>query len=69
MNVGMRDDPEKISIKPTSPGIVYKDLLIIGNEVSELYGAQPGYIRAYNVRTRQIRMDFSYCAKARRNRI
>ena len=46
MNVGIRDDPEKISIKPTSPGIVYKDLLIIGNEVSELYGAQPGYIRA-----------------------
>ena len=41
MNVGMRDDPEKISIKPTSPGIVYKDLLIIGSEVSELYGAQP----------------------------
>ena len=31
MNVGIRDDPEKISIKPTSPGIVFKDLLIIGN--------------------------------------
>ncbi|MGK2862368.1 MAG: PQQ-binding-like beta-propeller repeat protein, partial [Chitinophagaceae bacterium] len=45
MNVGIRDDPEKISIKPTSPGIIYKDLLIIGNEVSELYGAQPGYVR------------------------
>ena len=29
MNVGIRDDPEKISIKPTSPGIVYKDLLLI----------------------------------------
>ncbi len=39
MNVGIRDDPEKISIKPTTPGIVYKDLSIIGNEVSELYGA------------------------------
>ena len=58
MNVGMRDDPEKISVKPTSPGIVYKDLLIIGNEVSELYGAQPGYIRAYNVRTGKLEWTF-----------
>jgi len=49
MNVGIRDDSAKISIKPTSPGIIFKDLIIIGNEVSELYGAQPGYIRAYNV--------------------
>src|SRR5436190_10960606 len=58
MNVGMRDDPEKISVKPTSPGIVYKDLLIIGNEVSELYGAQPGYIRAYNVRSGDLAWTF-----------
>jgi len=46
MNIGIRDDPNHISIKPTSPGIVYKNLLILGNEVSELYGAQPGYVRA-----------------------
>ncbi|HKO81024.1 MAG TPA: c-type cytochrome, partial [Chitinophagaceae bacterium] len=58
MNVGIRDDPGKISIKPTSPGIVYKDLLIIGNEVSELYGAQPGYIRAYNIRTGKLEWTF-----------
>ena len=58
MNIGMRDDPKKISIKPTSPGIVYKDLLIIGNEVSELYGAQPGYVRAYNVRTGKLEWTF-----------
>jgi len=58
MNVGIRDDPEIISIKPTSPGIIYKDLLIIGNEVSELYGAQPGYVRAYNVRTGKLVWTF-----------
>ena len=51
MNVGMRGDPEKISVIPTTPGTIYKDLYIIGNEVSELYGAEPGYIRAYNVKT------------------
>lgn len=58
MNVGIRDDPNLISVKPTSPGIVYRDLLIIGNEVSELYGAQPGYIRAYNIRTGKLEWTF-----------
>lgn len=58
MNVGIRDDPSLISIKPTSPGIIYRDLIIIGNEVSELYGAQPGYVRAYNVRTGKLEWTF-----------
>jgi quinoprotein glucose dehydrogenase len=58
MNIGMRGDPLKISVIPTSPGIVYKDLLIIGNEVSELYGAEPGNIRAYNIRTGNLEWTF-----------
>ena len=58
MNVGIRDNPKLISVKPTSPGIVYKDLLIIGNEVSELYGAQPGYVRAYSIRTGKLEWTF-----------
>ncbi|HLZ90059.1 MAG TPA: PQQ-binding-like beta-propeller repeat protein, partial [Puia sp.] len=58
MNIGIRDDPNTISIKPTSPGIVYHDLLIIGNEVSELYGAQPGYVRAYAIRTGKLVWTF-----------
>ncbi len=58
MNVGIRDDSSVISVKPTSPGIIYKDLLIIGNEVSELYGAQPGYVRAYNVKTGRLTWTF-----------
>ncbi|MBC7758856.1 MAG: PQQ-binding-like beta-propeller repeat protein [Phormidesmis sp. FL-bin-119] len=51
MNIGMRGDPDKISVIPTTPGTIYRDLYIIGNEVSELYGAEPGHIRAYNVKT------------------
>lgn len=58
LNVGLRDDPETISVIPTSPGIVYKDLLIMGAEVSELYGAQPGYIRAYDCRTGKLVWTF-----------
>ena len=58
MNVGMRGDPDKISVIPTSPGVVYKDLLIMGAEVSELFGAEPGYIRAYDIRTGRLEWTF-----------
>jgi quinoprotein glucose dehydrogenase len=58
MNVGMRDDPKSIFVRPTSPGIIYKDLVIIGNEVSELYGGAPGYVRAYNVITGKLTWTF-----------
>lgn len=58
MNVGLRGDPNLISVIPTSPGIVYKDLLIMGAEVSELFGAEPGYIRAYDIRTGKLRWTF-----------
>ncbi|NIJ54411.1 outer membrane protein assembly factor BamB family protein [Dyadobacter arcticus] len=58
MNVGLRDDPKTISVIPTSPGIIFKDLLIMGAEVSELYGAQPGYIRAYHCKTGKLVWTF-----------
>lgn len=58
MNVGLRGDPGRISVIPTSPGIIYGDLLIIGAEVSELFGAEPGYIRAYNVRSGKLEWTF-----------
>ena len=43
---------------PTSPGIVYQDLLILGSEVSELYGAAPGHIRAFNTKTGELAWTF-----------
>lgn len=58
MNVGLRGDSSAISVIPTSPGIVYEDLLIIGAEVSELFGAEPGYIRAYNVISGKLEWTF-----------
>ena len=58
MNIGLRGDPSAISVIPTSPGIVYEDLLILGAEVSELFGAEPGYIRAYNIRNGKLEWTF-----------
>jgi len=58
MNAGLRGDSSLISVIPTSPGIVYDDLLILGAEVSELFGAEPGYIRAYNIRSGKLEWTF-----------
>ena len=41
-------------ISSNTPGVIYKDLLILGSRVSESTGPVPGHIRAYNVRT-QVR--------------
>ena len=43
-----------LSVKITTPGIIFKDLIIIGSTVSEAADAAPGYIRAFNVRTGKL---------------
>jgi quinoprotein glucose dehydrogenase len=55
---GLGRDPKQQSISATSPGVVYKDLLILGSIVSEDLPASPGDIRAYDVRTGKIRWTF-----------
>ena len=39
-------DPERQSVALTSPGIVYKDLVIVGGRNPETLPAAPGYVRA-----------------------
>ncbi|MEO8371098.1 MAG: PQQ-binding-like beta-propeller repeat protein, partial [Candidatus Solibacter sp.] len=55
---GLDRDPSRISIILTSPGIVYKDLLIVGGRTPEALPAPPGDVRAYDVRTGQLRWSF-----------
>lgn len=55
---GLGRDPEKQSIVLTTPGIIYKDLLIVGGRTSESLPAAPGDIRAYDVRTGRLRWSF-----------
>jgi len=55
---GLGRPPEEMSISSTSPGIVYKDLLIMGSIVSETLPAAPGDIRAYDARTGKLRWTF-----------
>src|ERR1700690_40179 len=42
----------------TSPGIIYKDLIIVGARNPETLPAPPGNIRAYDVRTGKLRWSF-----------
>ena len=51
-------DPERQSIALTSPGVVYKALLIVGGRTPETLPAPPGDIRAYDVRTGALRWSF-----------
>ena len=55
---GLGRDPKLQSISATTPGVVYKDLLILGSIVSEDLPASPGDIRAFDVRTGRIRWTF-----------
>lgn len=52
-------DVSDLMIVSTSPGIVYKDLLIMGTRVDEGVPSAPGHIRAYDVRTGKLRWRFN----------
>ena len=57
---GLGRDPKLQSISATTPGVVYKDLLILGSIVSEDLPASPGDIRAFDVRTGKDSLDVSH---------
>src|SRR6202162_931620 len=46
------------SIYLTSPGIVYKDMIVVGGRNPETLPAPPGDVRAYDVRTGKLRWSF-----------
>ena len=58
LRIGLGRDPEEISITATTPGVVYKDLLVLGSVVSEELPSSPGHVRAYDLRTGKLRWTF-----------
>lgn len=58
LHEGLGRDVSQYFIAANTPGILYKDLLIMGMRVSEATGAAPGHIRAYNIRTGAIAWTF-----------
>jgi quinoprotein glucose dehydrogenase len=54
----LRGNFEEQSIALTTPGIIYKDLIIVGGRNPETHPAPPGDVRAFDVRTGKLRWSF-----------
>ncbi len=55
---GLGRPSEGLSVSASSPGVVYKELFIIGSSVPESLPSAPGDIRAYNVKTGALSWSF-----------
>lgn len=58
LHKGLGVDATNMYVTATTPGIIYKDLYILGSRVNETADAAPGHIRAYDVRTGKLRWVF-----------
>jgi quinoprotein glucose dehydrogenase len=61
---GLDRDVSRTQLVATSPGVVYRDLLIQGTRVGEGEGAAPGDVRAFDVRTGRVRWTFHTIPRA-----
>ncbi len=58
LHTGLGDDAKNLFVTATTPGIIYKNLLIMGSRVSEGTDAAPGYIRAFDAKTGSLQWIF-----------
>ncbi|WP_031496615.1 pyrroloquinoline quinone-dependent dehydrogenase [Bryobacter aggregatus] len=59
MRLAFEDRPiESVQLSVSTPGVIYRDLIILGSSVAENLPATPGDIRAYNVRTGALAWTF-----------
>ena len=54
----LREGAETLYVVSTTPGMIYKDMIIVGTKVDESSFAAPGHIRAYDVHTGKLRWIF-----------
>jgi quinoprotein glucose dehydrogenase len=55
---GLGPNAERAFLSLTSPGVVYRDTIIVGFRTGETIPAAPGDIRAFDVRTGELRWTF-----------
>jgi quinoprotein glucose dehydrogenase len=58
LRAGLGRDPEKISVVLTTPGTIWRDMIIMGFRTAESAPAAPGDIRAFDVRSGKLRWVF-----------
>jgi quinoprotein glucose dehydrogenase len=55
---GLGRPVDRMSVSASSPGVIFEDLLILGSTVPETLPGSPGHIRAFDVKTGQLRWTF-----------
>lgn len=60
---GLGERAANLMVIANTPGVIYKDLIIIGSRVHEGPIAAPGYIRAFNVKTGKLAWVFNTIPK------
>lgn len=55
---GLGDRAANLMVVSNTPGVIYKNLIIMGSRVNEGPIAAPGYLRAYNVKTGKLAWVF-----------
>jgi quinoprotein glucose dehydrogenase len=55
---GLDRDPAKISVALTGPGLIWRDMIVMGFRTAESAPAAPGDIRAFDVHTGKLRWVF-----------
>jgi quinoprotein glucose dehydrogenase len=58
LHTGLGDHAKDLFVVSNTPGIIFQNLLIIGSRVSESLGAAPGYVRAFDVKTGELKWTF-----------
>ena len=58
LNVNLDHDVKDLSVTASTPGVIYKNTVIMGSSVSEAGDAAPGHIRGYDVVTGKLKWVF-----------
>ena len=58
LKAGLGENAQDKYVAATTPGVIYKNVLIIGSRVSENAGGAPGFIQAFNVKSGKLEWVF-----------
>lgn len=58
LDANLGHDVSNLSVTATTPGVIYKNTLVIGSSVSEGGDAAPGHVRAFDVVTGKLKWVF-----------
>lgn len=58
LRTGLPERAQRLQATATTPGAIYRDLIVVSTRHGEAHPASPGYVRAFNVRTGELAWTF-----------